>query len=141
MKLTVAFLISALLVLPACRTDYDIQEVASPQHLGTDHNDDCDECDHENAEHSESDHEHHDADTAEPDSLQEESDEHNASVISGSDRHVHDAGQRNHGTGWFFNQPWAASFIWGKMIRDSVILLVLSAAVVIVSGYLRKRRR
>jgi len=140
MKLTLAFLISALLLFPACRTDYDIQEVANPQHLGTDHSDDCDDCEPEGAEHTEVDHEH-DADTAETDLPQDESDEHNASVISGSDRHVHDAGQRNHGTSWFFNQPWAASFIWGKMVRDSLILLVLSAAILVVSGYLRKRRR
>jgi len=133
-------MIAALLLLPACRTDYDIQEVATPQYLGTDHNDDCDDCEHEDAEHAPTDHQH-DADTAETDLPQEESDEDNVSVISGSDRHVHDAGQRNHGTGWFFNQPWAASFIWGKMVRDSVILLVLSAAILVVSGYLRKRRR
>ena len=133
-------MISALLLLPACRTDYDIQEVANPQHLGTDHINDCDECEDEDAEHVHTDHEH-DADIGEPDLLRDESDEHNASVISGSDRHVHDAGQRNHGTGWFFNQPWAASFIWGKMIRDSVILLILSAAILVVSGYLKKRRR
>ncbi len=140
MKLTFAFLTSALLLLSACRTDYDIEEVATPQHLGTDHNDDCVECEDEDAEHVHTDHEH-DADTSEPDLLRDESDENNASVISGSDRHVHDAGQRNHGTGWFFNQPWAASFIWGKMVRDSVILLILSAVMLFVPGYLRKRRR
>lgn len=140
MKLTVAFLISALLLLSACRTDYDIQEVATSQHLGTDHNDDCEECEPEGAEHTRADHEH-DTDTAEPDLLSEETDDHIASVISGTDRHLHDSGQRNHGTGWFFNQPWAASFIWGKMVRDSVILLLMSALILFVSGYLRKRRR
>ncbi|MEN8209514.1 MAG: hypothetical protein ABFR50_09720, partial [Candidatus Fermentibacteria bacterium] len=95
------------------------------------------ECEHE---HIECDHEH-EADAAEPAFAHEESDEHDPSEIAGSDRHVHDAGQRNHGTGWFFNQPWAATFIWGKMFRDSLILLVLSAVVFLVSGYIRKRQR
>ena len=140
MKLTFAFMISALLLLSACRTDYDIEEVATPHQLGTDHNDDCDECEHEDAEHVHTDHEH-DMDISENDLLHEDSDVHNVSVLSGTDRHVHDAGQRNHGTGWFFNQPWAASFIWGKMVRDSVILLILSAVMLFVPGYLRKRRR
>ena len=111
----------------ACKTDYDIEEVAPSEHLGTGHHDDCDEHEHE-------------TDTADPGSVHEESDEYDALEISGSNRHVHEEGLRNHGTGWFFNQPWAASFIWGKMVRDIVILLVLSAAILFVSGYRRKRK-
>ncbi len=139
MKLTVVILISAVLLSLACKADYDIEEVAPPEHLGTDHHDELDECEHEDAEHVESDHEH-EAETAEPGSVHEESHEIDVSEISGSNRHVHDAGQRNHGTGWFFNQPWAASFIWGKMLRDSLILLVLAAVILFVSGYRRKHQ-
>lgn len=131
MRLLVAVLVTAVLLPMACKTDYDIEEVASSEYLGTDHHDEHDECD-------DSDHEH-DADTVEPGSVHQESDEHDSSEITGSDRHVHEAGARNHGTGWFFNQPWAATFIWGKMVRDSVILLILAAAILVVSGYLRKR--
>ena len=53
--------------------------------------------------------------------------------------HLHEAGQRNHGTEWFFNQPWAARFIWGKMVRDSVILIALAAGILFLSRYRRKR--
>lgn len=132
MKLIVAILLAAVLLSMACKTDFDIEEVASHEYLGTDHHDEHDE-------HDECYHEH-DADTAEPGSVHQESDGHDSSEITGSDRHVHEAGARNHGTGWFFNQPWAATFIWGKMVRDSVILLVLAIAILVVSGYLRKRQ-
>lgn len=54
--------------------------------------------------------------------------------------HEHGTGQRNHGTEWFFNQPWAATFIWPKMIRDTVILILLAAAVLTVSSLLGRRR-
>lgn len=54
--------------------------------------------------------------------------------------HEHGSGQRNHGTEWFFNQPWAATFIWPKMIRDTVILILLAAGVLTVSSLLRRRR-
>jgi hypothetical protein len=53
--------------------------------------------------------------------------------------HQHDAGARNHGTEWFFNQPWAASFIWPKMLRDSVLLAALAAAIYLVSRRLTRR--
>jgi|GEM_PF-1044562 len=62
------------------------------------------------------------------------------SIESESTLHVHDVGQRNHGTEWFFNQPWAAPFIWPKMIRDTVILIVLAAAVLTLSGILGRKR-
>ncbi len=140
MKLSAVILVTAVvLLLLTCKTDYDITEVASPEHLGTDHPHEHDECEHEDAEHGESDHEH-DAETVETGSVHDESLEHDASGISGSDRHVHSTGERNHGTEWLFNQPWAASFIWGKMVRDSVILLILAAAILFASGYRRKRK-
>lgn len=129
MKLTVVILTAAVLLSLACKADYDIEEIAPPEHLGTNHHHEHDESDHE-----------HEAETDDPGSVHEESHEHDVSEIAGSSRHVHAAGQRNHGTGWFFNQPWAAGFIWGKMLRDAVILLVLSAVILLASGYRRKHQ-
>ncbi|MCK4806117.1 MAG: hypothetical protein KAT09_00650 [Candidatus Aegiribacteria sp.] len=129
MKLTAVILITAVLLSLACKADYDIKEVAPPEHLGLEHHHEHDETDHE-----------HEAETVELGSVHDESHEHDVSEISGSNRHVHDAGERSHCTGWFFNQPWAASFIWGKMVRDAVILLVLSAVILFVSGYRRKHQ-
>lgn len=137
MRWIAAALVTAVLLSMACKMDYDIEEVATPEYLGTDLHDEHDECD--DAEHPDHEHEH-EADSAATVLLHDESDDHDVLEITGSDRHVHDAGERNHGTGWFFNQPWAATFIWGKMLRDIVILLVLSAAVLFVSGHRRKRR-
>ncbi len=140
MKLSAVILVTAVVLLSlTCKADYDITEVASPEHLETDHPHEHDEYELEDAEHGESDHEH-EAESVETGSVHDESLEHDVSDISGSDRHVHGAGERNHGTGWFFNQPWAASFIWGKMVRDSVILIILAAAIFITSGYRRKRK-
>ncbi|MCK4506747.1 MAG: hypothetical protein KAW14_14115 [Candidatus Aegiribacteria sp.] len=117
MKYLALIILLTLISLTGCRTDYDIEEVAPPEHLGGIH-----EHDHAVAE-TEEHHEHDDA------------------AISGSNRHVHEAGARNHGTEWFFNQPWAARFIWSKMIRDTVILAVLAAIILLTSRYrLRKKR-
>ncbi|MCD4776140.1 MAG: hypothetical protein K8S15_08860 [Candidatus Aegiribacteria sp.] len=121
----VLIIVFFVLLSLACKTDYDIAEVASQEYLGATHHHETHDSDHE---------------AVEQDSVDDENHEDDASGIAGTDRHVHDAGQRNHGTGWFFNQPWAASFIWGKMIRDTVILLALAAAVLLVSGYRRKHR-
>ena len=121
MKLAAVFIVVSFVLLPlACKADYDITEVASQEYLGEIH--------------------HHGTEAVEQDSVIEESHEYDVSGIAVSERHVHDAGQRNHGTAWLFNQPWAASFIWGKMARDAVILLILAAAVLLVSGYRRKHR-
>jgi len=62
------------------------------------------------------------------------------SIESESTLHEHDVGQRNHGTEWLFNQPWAAPFIWPKMIRDTVILILLAAAVLTLSTVLGRKR-
>ena len=56
------------------------------------------------------------------------------------DVHLHGEGVRNHGTEWFFNQPWAASFVWGKMLRDSVILILLAAGLLLLPRIRGKRR-
>ncbi len=119
MKYLKLIILLALISLTGCRIDYDIEEVAPPEHLGETH-------EHE--------HDHTGAET-------EEHHEHDITAISGSDRHVHEAGARNHGTEWFFNQPWAARFIWSKMIRDTVILIFLAAVILLASRYrLRKKR-
>lgn len=113
------FVLSAVALLAAgCgeRADYDIAEVAPDEHLTGEH-----EHHHHNG------HEHAEAE--------------GDGEISGAgeNRHVHEAGVRNHGTQWFFNQPWAAPFIWNKIIRDSVILLLLAAAVVLFSRLAGRR--
>lgn len=46
---------------------------------------------------------------------------------------MHAPGQRNASTAWFFNQPWAARVIWGKMLRDTILLLVISSVLVFLS--------
>ena len=127
MKLAAVFIIVSFMLLSlSCKADYDIAEVASQEYLGdTHHHDETHDTEHE---------------AVEQDSLHQESHEQDTLGITGTDRHVHGSGQRNHGTAWFFNQPWAASFIWGKMVRDSVILLILAAVILFVSGYRRKHR-
>jgi hypothetical protein len=52
---------------------------------------------------------------------------------SNSSSPMHAPGQRNMSTAWFFNQPWAARFIWKKMLRDSIVLLVISFVIVFLS--------
>lgn len=114
-------LLFMLLFSTACRTDYDIAEVAPSVHLDEEHHtaDEHAECE----DHEESDSEH-------------AVDEHVEESHAG---HNHAVGSRNHGTQWFFNQPWAAPFIWGKLFRDAAIFLVLAAAVFIISGRKRKK--
>lgn len=55
------------------------------------------------------------------------------STRSNSSSPMHAPGQRNMSTAWFFNQPWAARFIWGKILRDSIMLLVISFVIVFLS--------
>ena len=123
MKYSALIIFIALISFTGCRIDYDIEEVATPEYLGETHEHDHDHVHTETEDHHEHVHEHDDA------------------AISGSERHVHEAGVRNHGTEWFFNQPWAARFIWSKMIRDAVILALLAAVILLASRYrLRKKR-
>lgn len=104
-------LVSVLMIAAGCVEDYDVAEVAPAEHLDEEH-------DHHYED------EHHDEDV-DPDH----------SAPSG---HSHGAGVRNHGTQWFFNQPWAARFIWGKLVRDAVIFLALGGILFYLTG--RKRR-
>ena len=122
-----------LLSTAGCRVDYDIDEVAPEEFHGDTHAED--------AAHS------HDIHECEETSHEESHSVHHDSAGSASaeqqltepGRHVHEAGERNHGTEWFFNQPWAARFIWDKMIRDSVILLVLAGSILFISRIRRRK--
>jgi len=110
-----------LLVIPGCSDmiDYDIEEVAPAEFLSAE---------------DEHDHEHHEEGPATPLDSTAFADTQDLGL------HQHGTGVRNHGTQWFFNQPWAASFVWGKMLRDSIILLVLAVSVVFLPR-LRKKRK
>ncbi|MCD4707106.1 MAG: hypothetical protein K8S62_05150 [Candidatus Sabulitectum sp.] len=124
----------AFFFLTGCRTDYDIADVAPEEHL---HSEDHDHADGETCEESESDHSHgHSNETGHAHSVNEEMEEAHAGGPSG---HAHDAGDRNHGTQWFFNQPWAATFIWKKLFRDALIFLTLAVGIFLATGRRRKR--
>ena len=128
------FLLLSLLFIN-CNLDYDIEEVAPAEHLSSEHDHDhsdehadkeeCPECDSTN------DHDHITADMDEEHITEEVDDSHAG--------HNHAEGARNHGTEWFFNQLWAAPFIWGKLFRDSLIYLVLAIALFIFTA--RKRNK
>ncbi|GEM_PF-6535173 len=45
----------------------------------------------------------------------------------------HEAGNVCSETRWFFTQPWAAEWFWGKLLRDCFVLLALAGFVVLVS--------
>jgi hypothetical protein len=109
-----ALLLSALLAGCGERIDYDAAEVAPEEHM------------YGPGEHA---HHHHAGHPGE-----------SAEEMTGARGHVHAAGVRNHGTVWFFNQPWAARFIWGKMLRDSAILVALALGLLAVSRYVHSRR-
>ena len=119
MKSAKLFLILAVLLFCGCLKDYDVEEVAPADFLG-------EACDHD-------DHHHGEAETPADDD-----DEMHSAHDSGPSHHEHDAGERNHGTQWFFNQPWAAPLIWGKLTRDGAMLLGLAVMIILVSG--RKKR-
>jgi hypothetical protein len=120
-RLFQAVALLALLASAGCRTDYDIQEVAPTVFI-------------ESSGHDE--HSHSAEEPAVNDEDEASVDEHMEESHAG---HVHSAGDRNHGTQWFFNQPWAAPFIWGKLLRDALIFLVLAAALFVVTGRRKNR--
>ncbi len=121
MRMCTLFISLVLLAFVGCRTDYDIADIAPTEHL-------------ESAEHHghDHDHEHVDGETGDEHSV----DEHVEDSHAG---HAHSSGNRNHGTQWFFNQPWAAPFIWGKLFRDALIFLGLAAGIFLITGRRRKR--
>jgi len=128
-------LLAVILSASGCVQDYDIEEAASDEYMGRhaeeghfhEHGEECDHPhDHDLEEHGTGAHS--------ADERTEELETHEGHM------HVHGAGERNHGTEWFFNQPWAARFVWGKIVRDSVILLLLAAAVYFIFA-LRRRGR
>ena len=148
----VFLLLLAVLLTSGCTesVNYDIEEVAPAEFLSGEEepcdDESCTDPDHVHDEHGE------DGTCTDPDHDHGVSGEHGdhdegagitetGEMIHDLGLHQHGAGVRNHGTEWFFNQPWAASFVWGKMLRDSIILLALAASVVLLPRLLRKRRR
>lgn len=119
----------SLMVLTACVEDYDIAEVAPAEHLESGEHAGHDHEDGESCEESA-----HTGDEDGADIHSEMHDEH----AGGPSGHAHAAGNRNHGTQWFFNQPWAAPFIWGKLARDGAVFLALAAVLFFVTG--RRKR-
>lgn len=47
--------------------------------------------------------------------------------------HHHEEGHACSETRWFFTQPWAAPWFWGKLLRDGLVLLALAAALTLLS--------
>lgn len=45
----------------------------------------------------------------------------------------HEAGHVCSETRWFFTQPWAAEWFWGKLLRDCFVLLALAVFVTLLS--------
>jgi len=129
--------ISVLLLVLSCRADYDIEEVADEEYLGESHHshDLPDSLQHEESLHDHSGDPEHDAGEEHAGEHKEHPED---EAVSGHQMHVHQPGERNHGTEWFFNQPWAAKFIWGKMLRDSVVLILLAGLITFFSGRNRK---
>lgn len=124
MRSLTLFLLPIILFTSGCVEDYDVSEVApashldEEQHAGHEDSDTCEEC--------EDGHSREGADV----------------LQAGSESpsgHSHGAGVRNHGTQWFFNQPWAAPFIWGKLARDGLIFLVLAGIIITVTGWRRRK--
>ncbi len=145
MKLFIGITFSLIMLLfTGCRTDYDISEVAPQDFLDSESHADHDHapgeaCTHEEVlldEHVEDPHAGHDHAPGEPCNNEESIGEHVEDSHAG---HNHAAGTRNHGTQWFFNQPWAAPFIWGKLFRDGAIFLTLGIVIFIITG--RRRRK
>ncbi len=140
-----AVIISAALLLAVAgcfdRVDYDVAEVAPEEHLGEDH-----DHDHEHGHAGEADHAHDHEHTGDCDHGHDDGDGEaqapdsvTAGRLSGGGMHIHEPGERNHGTQWLFNQPWAAPFIWPKIVRDILILLALAGAVLLASRLAGRR--
>jgi hypothetical protein len=134
MRMSTHFFITgaALLLFIACRTDYDVAEVAPQNFL------DSENLSAQTPEHDQT------GGTADEECNEEAAGqtigtEMEAEQAGGPSGHSHGSGDRNHGTQWFFNQPWAAPFIWGKLIRDGLIFLTLAAGIFFFSGWRRKK--
>ena len=113
-------------VCPEC----DSEQEHTHEHL---EGEECTECDSEQ-EHT---HEHVEGEECtECDSEQLDSEDVNITeqVDDSHSGHNHAEGARNHGTEWFFNQPWAAPFIWPKLFRDALIFLGLAVALFIITA-------
>ncbi len=45
------------------------------------------------------------------------------------EHHQHQAGHICSETSWFFTQPWAARWFWGKLLRDGLVFLALAGGI------------
>lgn len=134
-----AALLTAFITIGCSAPDYDISEVATPEYLGLEEKPDNEYSDEgDPAAGFTNPYPWYDSSFLCVDSHQSED-----LMEDGGSPEIclHDAGERNHGTGWFFNQPWAATFIWSKILRDAVILLVLAVVVLLVSDRTLSHRR
>lgn len=68
-----------------------------------------------------------------------EHDVHADSNAFAPDVHMHPAGEENHGTEWFFNQPWASRERWRYLARDSALLSGMACGILLISGARRRR--
>lgn len=57
----------------------------------------------------------------------------------GTDLHLHPPGEENHGTEWFFSQPWATPERWRFMVRDSLVLASAAGGIMLLSGMRRRK--
>lgn len=55
------------------------------------------------------------------------------------DVHMHPAGEENHGTEWFFSQPWASRERWRYLARDSALLSGMACGILLISGARRRK--
>jgi len=132
MRFIIPILIVVILAIAGCteRIDYDIEDVAPAEHLSGE-----EEHLYGDEEHLNGEEEHDDECCA---GVHEETDELEG-IHAGV--HMHESGVRNHGTEWFFNQPWAASFVWGKMLRDTIVLLLLATGLFLIPRIRSRWRR
>jgi hypothetical protein len=55
-----------------------------------------------------------------------------------SEHHQHEPGHICSETTWFFTQPWAARWFWGKLLRDGFVFMALAG---VIFGLTALRRR
>jgi len=138
MRFFIPVLIAVILAIAGCteRIDYDIEDVAPAEHLSGEG-----EHIHGEEEHIQGEEEHLHGEEEHQDECCVEVHE-ETSELEGihADVHMHESGVMNHCTEWFFNQPWAASFVWGKMLRDTIVLLLLATALFLIPR-IRSRRQ
>ncbi len=64
---------------------------------------------------------------------------HEDSSTFAPDVHMHPEGEENHGTEWFFSQPWASRERWRYLARDSALLSGMACGILLISGARRRK--